>query len=90
MQAKRLRRGKRVSCLPAYSLEGTIYSEVYEEHTNNAIFEGFLGRLLPHCGRYPGANSIVYMDNKSWHELSMRIKDIYAQASVLLEAHSPY
>lgn len=90
VQTKRFHRGKRVSCLPAYTLDGIIYSEVYEEYTNNDVFEAFLERLLPHCGRYPGPKSVVYMDNASWHDLSVRIKDMYAQAGVLLETQSPY
>ncbi|KFA81346.1 hypothetical protein S40288_10368 [Stachybotrys chartarum IBT 40288] len=53
VQRKRFHRGKRVQVLPAYTIDGVIYCEAYEENTDTQVFEGFLERLLPLCGRYP-------------------------------------
>ena len=90
VQKKQFHRGKRVSCLPAYTLDGIIYCEVYEEYTDTDRFEGFLERLLPHCNSFPQRYSAVFMDNATWHNLSVKIKDMYAEAGVLLEHQSPY
>lgn len=32
----------------------------------------------------------MFMDNVTWHNLSVKIKDMYAEAGVLLEHQSPY
>ncbi|KAF5520218.1 hypothetical protein CGCA056_v007814 [Colletotrichum aenigma] len=50
-QTKRFHRGKRAQILPAYTIDGVIYCEVYEENIDTEVFEGFLERLLPFCGR---------------------------------------
>jgi transposase len=89
-QIKRFHRGKRVSFLPAYTIDGIIYSEVYEGYTDVHVFESFLERLLPYCGRFPEPRSVVFMDNASFHNISTRIKEMFAKAGVLLEKQSPY
>lgn len=89
-QIKRFHRGKRVSFLPAYAMDGIIYSEVYEGHTDNYVFEAFLERLLPYCGRFPEPRSVVFMDNASFHNISIKIKEKFAEAGVLIEKQSPY
>lgn len=82
--------GTRVSFLPAYTIDGVIYSEVYEGTTNLEVFESFLENLLPHCGEYPKPRSVVIMDNATFHNISIRIKDLYSKAGVLLIKQSPY
>ena len=67
VQVKRFHRGKRFQILPAYTQDGVIYSEVYEGSTTTEVFEGFIERLLPHCGRFPEPRSVLIMDNASWH-----------------------
>merc|ERR1712000_724672 len=57
VQRKPFHRGKRFSFLPAYTLDGVIYCEIYEGHTDLEFFEGYLLRLLPHLGRYPEPRS---------------------------------
>ncbi|KAF6789676.1 TPR domain-containing protein [Colletotrichum sojae] len=90
VQTKRFHRGKRVQMLPAYTIDGVIYCEVYEDNTDVQVFEGFLERLLPCCGRYPEARSVIFMDNASFHFISQRLKDLFAQAGVIIEYQVPY
>ncbi|KAF4921082.1 hypothetical protein CGCF245_v015655 [Colletotrichum fructicola] len=89
-QTKRFHRGKRAHILPAYTIDGVIYCEVYEENTDTEVFEGFLERLLPFCGRYPAPRSVIFMDNASFHFVSQKLKDLIARAGVLVEFQVPY
>ena len=85
VQLKRFHRGKRVQMLPAYTMNGVIYSEVYEDNTDVHVVEGFLERLLRFCGRYPEPRSVIFMDNASFHFFSPRTKEMLAEAGVLLD-----
>ena len=67
VKVKRFHRGKRFQILPAYTQDGVMYYEVYEGSTTTEVFEGFIERLLPHCGKFPGPRSVLLMDNASWH-----------------------
>jgi transposase len=89
VQIKRFHRGKRIQMLPAYTVDGVIYSEVYEENTDTQVFEGFIERLLPFCGRYPEPRSVIFMDNASFH-FSPKIDEMLAQAGVVKELQAPY
>lgn len=42
VQVKPFHRGKRVSFFPAYTIDGVIYSQVYEGNTDLEVFESFL------------------------------------------------
>lgn len=53
VRVKRFHPGKRVQILPAYTIDGILYCEVYNENTDIHVFEGFIERLLPFCGRFP-------------------------------------
>ena len=88
-RVKRFHRGKRVQILPAYTIEGVIYCEVYEENTDLDVFEGFMERLLPHCNPFPQPRSVIYMDNASFH-FSKRLEKLIANAGVILEYSVPY
>lgn len=90
VQFKRFHRGKRVQMLPAYTMDGVIYCEVYEENTDVQVVEGFLERLLPFCGRYPEPRSVIFMDNASFHFFSPRIKEMLTMAGVRIEYQVPY
>lgn len=46
VQKKLFYRGKRVTFLPAYTLDRIIYYEVYDGHTDLEFVEGYLLRLL--------------------------------------------
>lgn len=89
VQIKRFHRGKRIQMLPAYTVDGVIYSEVYEENTDTQVFESFIERLLPFCGRYPEPRSVIFMDNASFH-FSLKIDEVLAQAGVVKELQAPY
>lgn len=89
VQVKRFHRGKRVQILPAYTIDGVIYCEVYEENTDVSVFEGFIERLLPFCGKFPQPRSVIFIDNASFH-FSKTMEKIIADASVILERTLPY
>lgn len=90
VQKKPFHRGNRVSFLPAYTLDSVVYCEVYDGHTNLDFFEGYLLRLLPHLGRYPGPRSVLFMDNASVHNVSLEVQATLAEAGVLLVMQPPY
>ncbi|KGQ02282.1 hypothetical protein BBAD15_g12510 [Beauveria bassiana D1-5] len=89
VRVKRFHRGKRIQILPAYTIDGVIYCEVYRENTDTEVFEGFIERLLPFCGKFPQPRSVIFMDNASIH-FSQRIKTMIADAGVILEYSSTY
>jgi glucan phosphorylase len=43
VQVKRFHRGKRVHMLPAYTIDGIIYYNVYHENVDTWRFEDFIG-----------------------------------------------
>ena len=90
VQFKRFHRGKRIQMLPAYTMDGVIYCEVYQENTDTHVVEGFIERLLPFCGSYPEPRSVIFMDNASFHFFSPRTKEMLTQAGVLIEYQPPY
>lgn len=62
-------RGKRFHLLPAITVDGLLDKLVYKGHT---ITEGFIDWLergvLPKMNRFPARNSVLVMDNASWHK----------------------
>ena len=70
-------------------MDGVIYSEVYEESKVTQVFEGFIERLLPFCGKYPEPRSVIFMDSASFH-FSPKIDEMLAQAGVVNELQAPY
>jgi len=76
--------------LPAYTIDGVIYSKVYKENTDIYVVEGFLERLLPFCGRYPEPRSVIFKDNASFHFFSPGTKEMLAETGVLIEYQPPY
>jgi transposase len=75
--------------LPAYSQNGILLSRVFQGTTDSAIFEDFVKQLLHHCGKFPEPNSVLVMDNTSFHR-SDRIEEIYSAAGVKLLYLPPY
>lgn len=88
-QVKRFHRGKRIQILPAYTMDGVLYCEIYEGNTDTEVFEGFIRRLIPHCGRYPEPRSVLFMDNASFH-FSPKIKELIDRAGLIAEYSTPY
>ena len=53
------------------------------------MFKNFIRNLLPLCGRWLEPNSVLVMDNASFHRGSS-IKELYDQAGVMLFFLLPY
>ena len=66
-----------------------LLSRVFQETTDSAVFEDFIEQLLHHCRPYPEPNSVLVMDNASFHRTE-RIEQICAEASVKLLYLPPY
>lgn len=83
VQVVQFHRGKRYHILPAYSQDGMFLAKVYQGATDRDVFEDFIERLLPFCGRWPEARSVLIMDNASIHH-SARVKRMCQEAGVIL------
>lgn len=84
-----LQRSARFSILPAYNVEGVLYSEVYTGTTDAERFLTFCEHLVSKCDRYPLPNSVVVMDNASIHH-SEEVEALFARAGVRLVYLPPY
>jgi len=64
----RLERGKRFQLLPALTIDGILDAFVFKGHADK---DGFLlwirDHVLPKMNPFPGPNSVLVMDNVSWH-----------------------
>ncbi len=83
VQITKFRREERYQILPAYSQDGILLSRIHRGCTDSAMFEDFIGQLLCHCGRFPEPNSVLIMDNASFHR-SERINQMCRAAGVKL------
>ena len=87
---KPLKRSKRWSMLPAYSLDGVIAYHLYHRSINGARFKIFLEHyLLPRCNPFPMHNSVIVIDNCSTHH-TPAVSRLCQQASVKLLYLPPY
>jgi transposase len=85
-----LKRSKRWSVLPAYTLDGWEVPLCYQGSITGDIFEWWFEHdLIPRCGRYPEPKSIIIMDNCSIHH-TPRIRQIADRAGVLIAWLPPY
>ena len=89
VQTANFHREQRHQILPAYTQNGMIYTEIFQGPTDGDVFENFIRNLLPLCGRWPEPNSVLVMDNASFHRGSS-IKELCDQAGVMLFFLSPY
>ena len=62
---------------------------MYEGSTDTEIFENFIEKLLPYCGRWPAQESVLIMDNALFHHLD-KIQQMYDDAGVILLYLPPY
>jgi transposase len=60
-----------------------LLSRVFQGETNSAVFEDFIEQLLSNYGRWQGLNSVLVMDNASFHHTE-RIEQMCADAGVKL------
>ncbi|CCD51182.1 hypothetical protein BofuT4_P085440.1 [Botrytis cinerea T4] len=65
-------REQRYRILPAYTQDGVILARVFQGFTDSTLFEDFIEQLLPLCGRWPEPNSVLVMDNASFHHTEDR------------------
>jgi transposase len=57
--------------------------------TDSAVFGDYIEQLLQHCGRWPEPNSVLVMDNASFHHTE-RIEQKCDDAGVKLMYLPPY
>jgi|tagenome__1003787_1003787.scaffolds.fasta_scaffold20656485_1 transposase len=63
-----LAKRKRISLCPAYTVEGVLEFITYEGSMTGEMFRDWIiGRLLPRMNPFPQPNSVLIMDNASWH-----------------------
>jgi DDE superfamily endonuclease len=90
IQHQALSRGERWQILPAYTVDGILTYDVYQGTTDSSAYEAFLEtRVLPKCNPFPARNSVLVMDNASFHH-SERIQEMCEQAGVKLVYLPPY
>ena len=89
VEVARFHRDRRHQILPAYTQEGVLCSRVFKGSTDGAVFEDFIEQLLNHCRPYPEPNSVLVMDNASFHH-SERITQMCDDAGVKLLYLPPY
>jgi transposase len=89
VQVARFHRDQRCQILPAYTQDGLLFSRVFEDSTDSTVFEDFIEQLLPHCGKWPARNSVLVMDNASFHHTG-RVEQLCSEAGVKLLYLPPY
>ena len=60
-----------------------LLSRLFQGTTDSAVFEDFIEQLLHHCRPYPEPNSVLVMDNTSFHRTE-RIELMCAEVGVKL------
>ncbi len=85
-----LRRSKRWSILPAYTVDGYMSTLILQESITTDIYNAWVrDEVLPHCSPYPGPRSVLIMDNASIHR-SAGLRDMCREAGILLRFLPPY
>src|ERR1700694_2905098 len=76
--------------LPAITSSGPLDLLVYEGHTDAGGFVAWLEQaVLPKMNPFPGPNSILVMDNASWHR-DIRVPTLCARFGIMLIYLPPY
>ena len=83
VQLSKFHRGERYQILPAYAQDDIILSRTFKGSANAAFFESLIEQLLQHCGRWPESQSVLVMDNASFHH-SDRVKKLCSDMRVKL------
>lgn len=86
-----LKREKRWSLLPAYSVQGYLPGFlIYQGSVDGELFYNWLQNdLLPLCQPYPRARSVIVMDNASTHR-NPRVRALIEAAGCRIEYLPPY
>ena len=66
-----------------------IFSQILPGTTDREVFEDFIEQLLSLCGRWPKSQSVLVMNNASFHHTD-RITQMCPNAEVKLIYLSPY
>lgn len=83
-------RGERINVLPAYTVNGVITADIYAGYTDEERFNTWIEeRVLPLCMPFLGPNSVLIMDNASFHR-SYKITELCNNAGVKLIYLPPY
>jgi transposase len=88
VQIARHQREQRYQILPACTQDGVLVFRVFQGTTDSALF---IEQPLYHCRPYPELNSVLVMDNASFHHTE-RIEQMCAEAvvkSLYLPPYSP-
>lgn len=86
----RLERGQRYHLLPAITIFGLLDAFVYPGQSNMDGFVRWIrDRVLPQCERFPGARSVLVMDNASWHHCD-ELSQLCEEKGVKLVYLPPY
>ena len=83
VQLSKFHRSERYQILPAYAQDDIILSRTFKGSANAAFFESLIEQLLQHCGRWPESQSVLVMDNASFHH-SDRVKKLCSDMRVKL------
>jgi transposase len=82
-------RDRRHQILPAYNQDGVLFSQVFQGSTDGVVFEDFVEQLLYYCQPYPAQNSVLIMDNASFHR-GEQVEQMCREAGVKLLYLPPY
>ena len=91
-QYQMLKRSKRWSILPAFTVHGYLDWVIFQGSITAEIFNSFIKEnVLPYCGRYDlrEARSVLVLDNARIHH-SEELREMCEEAGVLLEFLPPY
>ena len=81
MLKEKFQKESRVQILSAYTLKGVKQFRVYSGSTDALLFDDFIEQLCRHCGKWPGDESVLLMDNASFH-LSGKVEELCEKAGV--------
>jgi transposase len=89
IQIARFQQELRYQVLPVYTQDGVILARVFQGSTDSTAFESFIEQLLPFMGIWPEPQSVLVMDNASFHHTE-RIEQMCRDAGVKLVFLPPY
>lgn len=89
-QIQSLKRSKRWSILPAFTIHGYLTYQIYQGSFTAEMFNNFIRlNVLPHCGRYGEPLSVIAVDNASIH-WNQALVEMLEEAEVELARLPPY